>query len=255
MTTNRTVAVLAWAVAFGVLSVPAAGDEPPAPPAQSWSFSGPFGMLDKAAARRGFQVYSETCANCHAMQYLHYRDLAGLDFSPAEITTIASAVSVPSGVDAQGAPVARPATPASMFRAPFPSDDAARAAFNGALPPDLSLSVDSFAGGPDYVYALLTGYGEPPAGAKLADGMSFNAYFAGHQIAMPPPLAEGQIAYADKTPSTVAQNARDVVTFLSWAANPEMDQRKRLGPGVILYGLAMSLVTFLLTRRIWARVS
>jgi ubiquinol-cytochrome c reductase cytochrome c1 subunit len=221
------------------------------PPSQRWSFAGPLGTIDQAAARRGFQVYADACANCHGLKYLHYRDLSGIGFTDDQIKQIAARFEVPSGFDNQGNLVSKPATPASAFRPPFPNDEAARALLNGALPPDLSLITSSFPDGPNYIYALLTGYRDPPADLKLADGMNFNPYFPGHQIAMPPPLNEGDITYTDGTASTVAQNAHDVVTFLAWAAHPDMAQRKRIGFGVVLYFLGMAGVTFVLKRRIW----
>jgi ubiquinol-cytochrome c reductase cytochrome c1 subunit len=224
------------------------------PPSQSWSFTGLFGGVDRAAAQRGFQVYAQSCSNCHSMNYLHYRDLTGIGLTPSQIETFAAGVTVPSGFDNQGNVVTKPATAASQFRAPFANEDAARDAMNGALPPDLSLIVSTFANGPNYIYALLTGYGDPPSDFKLGDGMSYNKYFPGHQIAMPPPLNEGQIAYSDGTASTVAQNAHDVVTFLAWAAHPEMVQRKRIGFGVVLYFLGMAGVTYALKRAIWAGI-
>jgi ubiquinol-cytochrome c reductase cytochrome c1 subunit len=223
-------------------------------PRQNWAFTGPFAELDRAAARRGFQVYAQSCSNCHSMDYLHYRDLAGIGMSESQIASFAGSVTVPTGFDSQGNVVTAPATPASRFRAPFASQDAARDALNGAYPPDLSLSLNTFPRGPDYVYALLTGYQDLPADTVLADGMSYNTVFPGHQIAMPPPLNEGQISYTDATVSTVSQNAHDVVTFLAWSAHPEMTQRRRIGFGVVLYLLALGGITWLLKRKIWATV-
>jgi ubiquinol-cytochrome c reductase cytochrome c1 subunit len=231
-----------------------AQSEAPPPPKQEWSFSGPFGRYDLAAARRGFQVYSESCAACHALTSLHYRDLSGIGIGTDQIKALTAKISVPAGVDAQGMPVNKAATPASVFAAPFPTEEAARAALNGALPPDLSLAANAYPDGPDFIVALLTGYRDAPAGTKLADGMSYNLYFPGHQIAMPPPLSNGQITYTDGTASTVEQNARDVAEFLAWSANPEMNQRKHLGLRAVGYFLAMAGVMYLLQRRIWARV-
>lgn len=224
------------------------------PPSQSWTFNGAFGTYDRAAARRGFQVYSEGCAPCHSMNFLHYRDLTGIGFTDEEIKTIAAAVQVPSGIDSQGNVVLKPGTPASRFRAPFFTEDAAREALNGSLPPDLSLATKTDPAGPNYVFALLTGYGDPPAGTTVADGMFWNRWFAGHQIAMPPPLVDDRFTFADGTKSTVAQNAHDVVTFLAWAANPEMEQRKHLGFSVVLYFVAIAGLTWLVKRRLWGSV-
>jgi ubiquinol-cytochrome c reductase cytochrome c1 subunit len=250
----RSIVSAAWLVCGVALPGIAWSEEAPTPPAQSWRFAGPFGSVDARAARRGFQIYSESCASCHSMDFLHYRDLSGIGFTADEIKAIAAKVNVPAGVDAQGKPVSKPATPASAFLAPFADEDAARAAMNGALPPDLSLAVNAFPDGANYIYALLTGYGEPPAGVKIADGMSYNRYFTGHQIAMPPPLSDGQFKFADGTKSTVMQNAHDVVTFLAWAANPEMSQRKRLGFPVVGYFLAMAGVTYVMQRRLWGKL-
>ena len=248
---NRFVLILA--LAGLALGAPARAEEADTltPPSQSWSFAGPLGTVDQAAAQRGFQVYADACANCHGLKYLHYRDLSGIGFTEDQIKKIAARFEVPAGFDNQGNLVTKAATPASAFRNPFPNDEAARAMLNGALPPDLSLITSSFPNGPNYIYALLTGYRDPPADLKLADGMNFNPYFPGHQIAMPPPLNEGDVTYTDGTASTVAQNAHDVVTFLAWAAHPDMVQRKRIGFGVVLYFLGMAGVTFALKRRIW----
>jgi ubiquinol-cytochrome c reductase cytochrome c1 subunit len=245
---------LVLAGALTALAGPVLAQGTAAPVAQSWSFSGPFGRLDQAAARRGYQVYAESCANCHSMDFLHYRDLAGIGLSPDQIRASIADITVPAGFDSQGNVVTRPATPASSFRAPFPSEEAARAALNGAYPTDLSLAVKTYPDGPDYLYALLTGYGDPPAGTTLADGMSYNKYFPGHQIAMPQPLSDGQFTYADGTVSTVSQNAHDVVTFLAWAANPEMTQRRHIGFVVALYFLGMAGLTFAWKRRIWSKI-
>jgi ubiquinol-cytochrome c reductase cytochrome c1 subunit len=228
--------------------------EAPTPPKQRWSFEGPFGAFDLAAAQRGFQVYSEVCATCHSMQYLHYRDLAGIGLTAEQIKAVAAAVTVPQGTDDQGAPKDGPATPADQFRSPFPNEKAARAALNGALPPDLSLIVNAREGHADYVYAILTGYGEPPADMQMQSGMNYNKYFAGNQIAMPPPLSDDRVTYADGTKATVDQMAHDVVTFLTWTANPEMVQRKQIGWRVVLYLMLLTGLTYAVKRKVWADV-
>jgi ubiquinol-cytochrome c reductase cytochrome c1 subunit len=246
--------LLAAALLAGALAAPALSQDAPTPPAQRWSFDGPFGTFDLAAAQRGFQVYSEVCSLCHSMQYLHYRDLAGIGLTDDQIKAIAAAVTVPQGVDDQGQPREGPATPASQFRSPYPNEQAARAALNGALPPDLSLIVNAREGHADYIYAILTGYADPPPGMQMQDGMNYNKMFAGHQIAMPPPLQDGRVTYADGTPATVEQMAHDVVTFLAWAANPEMVQRKQIGWRWVLFFLIMTGLTYAVKRKVWADV-
>jgi ubiquinol-cytochrome c reductase cytochrome c1 subunit len=223
-------------------------------PKQIWSFGGIFGTPDLAAAQRGFQVYAEVCSNCHAMHQLHFRDLGGIGLNDGEINAVASTFTVPQGLDDQGQPKEGPATAASQFRSPFPNEKASRAANNGAYPPDLSLIVNAREGGPDYVYGVLTGYAEAPAGFAMQDGMNYNRIFPGHQIAMPQPLQDGRVTYTDGTPNTVDQMARDVVTFLHWAANPEETERKAMGIRVILFLVLLTGVTYAVKRKIWSDV-
>ena len=252
----RSLAIVALiAGLFAVQSLrPARAEAEIVMPAQKWSFDGVFGTIDMASAQRGFQVYSEVCANCHSMKFLHYRDLTGIGLSPEQIKGIAGAVTVPQGLDDSGAPKEGPGTPANQFRSPFLNDSAARAANNGALPPDLSLIVNAREHGPDYLYALMTGFGDAPSGFKMQEAMSYNKYFPGQQIAMPQPLHDGQVAYADNTSNTVDQMARDVVTFLAWASNPEETERKQIGIRVILYLAFMGCITYALKRKVWAAV-
>jgi ubiquinol-cytochrome c reductase cytochrome c1 subunit len=256
--------VLAAAITItGLLALPtgfpggiatAAAQDAPAPPSQKWSFDGIFGTPDIASAQRGFQVYSEVCSNCHAMHQLHYRDLTGLGLNDAEVKAIASTFTVPQGLDDQGQPKEGPGTPANQFRSPFPNEKASRAANNGAYPPDLSLISNAREGGADYLYGILTGYADPPSGFTMQDGMNYNRYFPGHQIAMPKPLEDGRVAYIDGTPTSTDQMARDVVTFLEWAANPEAAERKAMGVRVILFLILLTGVTYAVKRKIWSDV-
>jgi len=223
-------------------------------PGQKWSFDGLFGTPDIASAQRGLQVYAEVCSTCHSMHLLHYRDLEDLGLNPNEVKAFASTFTVPQGLDDQGQPKEGPATPANQFRSPFPNDLAARAANNGALPPDLSLIINAREHGPDYVYGLMTGYANPPAGFTMQDGMNYNRTFPGHQIAMPQPLQDGRVTYTDGTPTSTDQEARDVVTFLAWAANPEAAERKAMGVRVILFLILLTGVTYIVKRRIWSDV-
>ena len=245
---------VAFLVAPSTFVSSAAAQDAPTLPAQKWSFSGPFGTFDLASAQRGFQIYSEVCSNCHSMSQLSYRELAGIGVTPEQIKAIAAAVQVPSGLNDRGEPVEGPGTPASTFRRPFPNDKAARAANNGALPPDLSSIVNAREGGADYVYGILTGYATPPADIKMGDGMMYNKFYPGHQIAMPQPLQDEQITYADGTPNSLDQEAHDVVTFLAWTSNPEMVERKRMGVRIALFLVLMTGVTYAVKRQIWADV-
>jgi ubiquinol-cytochrome c reductase cytochrome c1 subunit len=235
------------------LPVPAARSaEAPTPPAQSWPFAGLFGAFDRDALQRGFQVYKEVCAACHSMDQLHYRNLAALGYTEDEIKAIAATVEVEDGPNDQGEMFMRPGRPYDRFKAPFPNEQAARYANNGAFPPDLSVIVKAVPHGADFIYALLTGYKDPPADMKMNEGMQYNTAFAGQQIAMPAPLFEGGIEYKDGTKATVPQMARDVTTFLAWAAEPEMEERKSLGLSVMLVLIVLTALLFALKRKIWS---
>ena len=148
----------------------------------------------------------------------------------------------------------RAAIPSDMWPAPYPNDNAARASNNGALPPDLSLMVDARAGGADYLYALLSGYHETPQGKEIGEGMYYNAYYPGNQIAMPSPLVEDGVEYGDGTSATLVQQARDVTAFLAWATEPNMEQRKRMGVMVIIFLLVMTVLFYYSKKKIWSDV-
>jgi len=251
------VAALGASLLIGPAIAQQSQEAPPSLPKQAWPFEGVFGAYDRAAAQRGFQVYNEVCANCHSLRLLAYGDLGsagpggGLGFSLDEAKAIAAAKQVPD-TDDQGQPTTRAALPADHFVPPFANEKAARAASNGALPPDLSVIVKAREGGPDYIYGLLTGYKEPPADMKMGEGMNYNEVFPGHQIAMPQPLNENGVTYADGTQATLDQEAYDVVNFLAWASEPTLDERHRTGVKVILFLLVMTGLLYAGKRRIWA---
>jgi ubiquinol-cytochrome c reductase cytochrome c1 subunit len=251
---TRLFAVAALSFALGAvgLSVRAADETPPLPH-QEWSFDGMFGTYDRASLQRGFQVYKEVCSACHPVKHLYFRDLAEIGYSEAEVKAMAASYQVTNEEpNDQGQMFQRAGRPSDPIPGPFPNDQAARAANNGALPPDQSLIVKAREGGPDYVFAILTGYKEPPAVFKLLEGMNYNEYFPGHQIRMPPPLADGAVTFADGTPSTVPQMAHDVATFLTWAAEPNLDTRHRTGFKVLLFLVVVVGIFYATKRKIWA---
>jgi len=255
--------LLSSACAWAGEGVPAAISTEPLPPKPvNWSFDGPFGLFDRASLQRGFQVYKEVCSACHSLDLIAFRNLGepgGPGFNPDQVRAIASAYKVPAGPDERGRttddmgnPLLREAVASDSFPPPFPNERATRAANNGALPPDLSLIVKARAGGADYIYSIITGFGQkPPAGMRMARGMMYNPYFAGHQIAMPPPLVDGSVRYIDGTEPTIDQEARDVVTFLTWASEPKMEERKQTGFGVMLFLFLFSGVLYLAYQRVW----
>ena len=229
-------------------------------PKQEWSFSGIFGHYDRAALQRGFQVYKEVCAGCHGLSLVAFRNLGqddiissgGLGYEEDEVKAIAAEFTVEDGPDDEGDMFERAAIPSDRFPDPFPNSQAAAAANGGAVPPDLSLMVKARAGGADYLFALLTGYVDPPADFELLDGLNYNAYFPGHQISMAAPLYEEAVEYADGTPPTLDQMARDVTHFLAWTSEPEMEWRKRMGLKVILFLIVFTALLYAVKRKIWA---
>ena len=147
------------------------------PEAIDWSFKGLFGTYDRDSLRRGYKVYTEVCASCHSMNQLRFRNLSqpgGPEFTAPEVKAIAADFTVEDGPDDYGDMFDRPGLPKDGFVNPFPNVQAARAANGGAYPPDLSLITKARSGGPDYIYALLTGYEDPPAGMKMRDGLYYN---------------------------------------------------------------------------------
>jgi cytochrome c1 len=244
--------------AMVVAAAPAGAAVGTAPPSMEWSFSGPFGTFDRGPLQRGYKVYKEVCSACHSMRLLSFRDLSqpgGPEFSEAQVKALAGEYEVQDGPDENGDMFDRAGIPSERFASPFPNEQAARAANNGALPPDLSVIAKARPQGPDYIQALLTGYEEPPAGFELRDGMSYNAYFPGHQIAMAPPLGEGVAEYGDGSPETVDQYARDVAAFLMWAAEPKLEARHRIGFNVMIYLLILTGLLYAAKRRVFAEVA
>ncbi|MBN9553949.1 MAG: cytochrome c1 [Alphaproteobacteria bacterium] len=233
------------------------------PKSGEFAFEGPFGTYDRAALQRGFQVYKEVCAACHGLNHVAFHNLneeGGPGFTEAQAKAIAAGYKIPADpndkgelFDDKGVRLTRPGILADKFPSPYPNEEAARANNSGSLPPDLSMVVKARAGGADYVYSILTGFHEKtPAGFKVTEGKYFNPYFEGWNIAMPPPLVDNAVTYSDGTKATIAQEAHDVATFLAWASDPKMEERKRMGFGVLIFLVALSGVLFAAYRKVWA---
>lgn len=197
------------------------------PPHYPWRHTGYFSSFDHGALRRGFQVYREVCASCHSLQYIRFRELVGVTHTTEEVKQMAKEVDVLDGPNDQGEMFERPGKPYDVIPSPYANKEAGRAANGGAYPPDLSLMVKARHNGHDYVFALLTGYCEAPAGKEMMPGLHYNPYFPGGAISMPPPLNDGGVEYEDGTEATISQQARDVAQFLNWTAEPETEDRKK----------------------------
>ena len=222
-----------------------------------WSFKGITGKFDRASLQRGFQVYKEVCSSCHSMQYLSYRNLGepgGPEFSEKEVKAIAASVEITDGPDDQGEMFTRSGRPADKFKNPYPNVKASIAANGGAYPPDMSVLVKARPGGANYIYSVLVGYEDPPEGVTLDDGVYYNKYMIGNKIKMSSPLSDDIIEYSDGTAASVNQMAKDVTTFLSWAAEPELEERHRTGVKVIIYLILLTTLVYLSMKKIWSRV-
>ncbi|WP_411286864.1 cytochrome c1 [Phenylobacterium sp.] len=276
---RKGLALAALGLAF--LAGPAlAAAGPEEPKHVTFSFEGPLGKFDAAQLQRGYKVYREVCASCHAMSLVSFRNLGqkGGPFFDTKypnandnpyVKALAADLQV-NDIDSEtGDVVQRPATSADRFPSPFPNDAAARASNGGALPPDMSVLVKARHHGSQYVYSILTGYVKPPAGLTVPAGSYFNPYMPGDLaaywtgrghaprggfIAMAPPLVAGQVSFDDGTPSTVSNMSKDVAAFLTWASEPKMQERKEFGLGAMLYLLIFSVLLWFSYRRVWRNV-
>ena len=222
-----------------------------------WSFKGITGKFDRSSLQRGYQVYTEVCASCHSMNLVSYRNLGepgGPEFSVDQVKAIAANFEVEDGPNADGEMFTRPGRPSDKFVSPYPNVQAATAANGGAYPPDMSVLVKARKGGSDYIYSVLMGYEDPPAGFELEDGVYYNKYMDGKKIKMSNPLSEGIVTYSDGTAATEAQMAKDVTTFLTWTAEPHLEIRHKMGVKVLIFLTIFSLLVYLSMKRIWSRI-
>ncbi|OYU49627.1 MAG: cytochrome c1 [Rhizobiales bacterium PAR1] len=254
------------------------------PPAQKWTFSGPFGTYDRAQLQRGFKVYKEVCAACHSLEKIAFRNLSqagGPSFTDGQVKTLAAEYKVKDGPNESGDMFERPGRPSDRFPSPFANPEAAKAANNGAVPPDFSViakartyergfpmwAIDIVTQyqeqGVDYITGILTGYEEAPKGVTVEPGLNYNKYFPGNKIAMANPLvalfddagkASDPGFYTDGTPVTREQVARDVSAFLMWAAEPKLEERKQIGAKVMLWLILLAGMLYILKKRIWSRL-
>jgi len=222
-----------------------------------WSFKGFTGKFDRASLQRGYQVYTEVCASCHSMKLLSYRNLAeegGPEFSEDQVKAIASNFEVTDGPNNDGEMFTRSAKLSDKFVKPYQNIEEAKASNGGAYPPDMSVLVKARSGGANYIYSVLVGYDDPPADVTLEDGVYYNTYMTGNKIMMPNPLSEGLVEYNDGTKATEEQMAKDVTTFLAWAAEPHLEARHKIGFKAIIYLIILSILAYFSMKRLWSRI-
>ena len=218
-----------------------------------FSFDGVFGVIDKSSARRGLQVYNEICAGCHSLEHVSYRNLLDIGFTNDQVKEYASQFEVMAKPDSEGEVNMRSAIPSDKFVSPYQNDNQAKSMNNGAIPPDLSLIIKARAGGASYFYSLLMGYKDSPEDEELSNGY-YNVAYPGNIIAMPQPLYGDDVEYSDGTEATMEQEIIDLVSFLTWTAQPELNDRKSMGFRVFLFLVFMTTVLFLSYRKIWKKI-
>jgi len=224
------------------------------PPQFPWSHNGFGKSFDASSIRRGYEVYKNVCSACHSMKYIAYRNLIGVSHTEAEAKAEAESVDVTDGPNDDGDMFQRPGKLSDYFPAPYANDEAARAANNGALPPDLSYITSARHGGENYIFSLLTGYVEPPAGVSVREGLYYNPYFVGGSIGMAQALYNELIEYSDGTPATASQMAKDVSVFLKWCAEPEHDQRKKMALKASMMFAILLTISYYLKRHKWSAI-
>jgi len=275
MKIQHTIVALALAGSLVALALPASAQEaaPPPPPRLKWSFAGPFGKYDEGQLQRGFKIYKEVCANCHSLDMVSFRNMAdpgGPGFTDAQVEALAADYKI-KDLDDQGNQIERAGRPADHFPAPFANELVGKTTY-GVSPPDMSTLAKARSysrgfpwfifdavtqyqeQGPDYVAALISGFQDPPKGFTLPPNGHYNEYFPGHNIAMPPPLQDGQVTYDDGSPQTVAQYSKDVAAFMMWAAEPHLDARKRIGFQVIIFLLVFAGLMYFTKKKVWSAV-
>lgn len=226
---------------------------PRIPPSHHWSFETPLGTFDRAELQRGFQVYKEVCSSCHGIKQIRFRDLQDIGLSKSLIKTLAATYTI-SDQEEEGKQITRPGKPNDAFPDPFLTEEEARTANGGTYPPDLSLITKARPFGPRYLYALIT-HNEPcPKDVALFEGKFYNPYFQGGQISMPPPLIANMVVYQDGTPATVSQMAHDVVAFLSWVAEPTLENRHEMGVKVLVFLIVLTGLLYSIYRILWRRI-
>jgi cytochrome c1 len=277
MIVGRSIIIVAVAVTLvaPALAQEHSHEDTSSPAKNRWSFAGPFGKFDRGQLQRGFKVYREVCSVCHGLKLIAFRNLAdpgGLGFTTAQAQAVAAEYKIQDGPNDQGEMFERPGRLADYFPPPFPNDQAARARYN-AVPPDLSVIAKARGiergfpywvfdlitqyqeQGPDYVTALLQGYeANPPAGFTLPPGSFYNKYYPAHAIVMPPPLSDQRVEYTDGSPMTVEQYAKDISAFLMWAAEPHLDQRKRVGMQVFIFLVIFAGLLYFTKKKVWYQV-
>jgi len=219
-----------------------------------WHNHSIFGAHDHSSLRRGYEVYRQVCSTCHSINILHFRELVGITHTKDQAKALAKSMTIPDGPNKEGEMFERPGKLTDKFPKPYANKQFAMFINGGAEPPDLSLMTKARDDKENYVFTLLTGYRDAPSGISVRKGNYYNPYFAGGGglIAMAPPISDAVVDYEPDWKGDepgIGQIAKDITCFLSWCAEPEKDDRKRMGMkmvflNVILFGCTGYLKRF-----------
>lgn len=196
-----------------------------------WSFDGLFDYYDKAQIQRGLQIYRQVCSNCHSLNYVSFNALSDLGYNQQQINYLQKQYN------------------SNYFPAPFKTENEARFANNGSIPPDLSNIIKqrskinfTNSSGADYITNLLLGYKDTNPNNNSS---YYNPYFYNNDyINMPPPLFDNIVEYKDGTPQNTKQYAKDVSAFLYWCANPYLVEQHKMGFTVISFLIILLILLY-----------
>lgn len=224
------------------------------PPDMPWSHRGWIDSLDYASVRRGYQVYKQVCAACHSMDQIYFRHFVNIFLTEEEAKEEAAEYEIADVDQDSGKNIMRPRKLFDKLPRPYENDIQAKVANNNALPPDMSWITRARHGNESYIFALLTGYTDPPEGVELGEGQAYNPYFAGGVISMAQQLFDDMLDYKDGTPATQSQMAKDVSTFLTWVAEPEQDTRKRMALKSLILLPIVTVIVLYYKRYFWSGI-
>ncbi len=179
------------------------------------------------ARQRGAETVIYTCMLCHSLKYVKFSDLTNLGLSKEQILDMLD--------DQKFEDRMMSVTPVEVRQESY-----------GKVPPDLSLMAIARKKGPQYVYTLVTSY------YYREDGETDNHLFPG--IKMPDALGYSDTDEGSSDRSDVEAQARDLVSFLVWTADPNAEARRTIGFYVIIYLIILTALLYLVKKRVWRKI-
>lgn len=179
------------------------------------------------ARQRGAEAVIYTCMLCHSLKYVKFSDLTNIGLSKEQIEGLLDDQKIEDRMMS--------VTPIEVRKESY-----------GKVPPDLSLMAIARKKGPQYIYTLLTGY------YYREDGETDNHLFPG--IKMPDALGYSDTEEGSSDRADVEAQARDLVSFLVWTADPNAETRRSIGYYVIIYLIILTILLYFVKKRVWRKV-